>query len=76
MISKSLSRYQVDIKAIHELQPDVILTQDACDVCAVTSKDLQESCSAYFKGKEGVGLKQGCRIISLKPMTVRLPHAR
>ncbi|TXT26957.1 MAG: iron complex transport system substrate-binding protein [Planctomycetota bacterium] len=36
-----LSIFEVDTPLLRELQPDVILTQTQCDVCAVTPQDLE-----------------------------------
>jgi iron complex transport system substrate-binding protein len=38
------SLYTVDAELIDELSPDVILTQDLCTVCAVSSGDLASAC--------------------------------
>jgi iron complex transport system substrate-binding protein len=38
------SLYAVDSQLIDELQPDLIVTQDLCAVCAVSSADLTEAC--------------------------------
>lgn len=40
-----LSIYEVDSSLLHELRPDVILTQTQCDVCAVTPQDLEAALS-------------------------------
>ena len=37
------SLYNVDAKLLEELQPDVILTQGLCDVCAVTPTTIEAS---------------------------------
>ncbi|CAI5467284.1 unnamed protein product [Closterium sp. Yama58-4] len=66
-VRKGLSRYHVDVEAIRRLQPDVIITQDACDVCAVTSSDLQAACAEYFAQRDGAG--RACHVVSLRPMS-------
>lgn len=38
------SLYAVDAKLMDELRPDLIVTQDLCDVCAVSSGDLATAC--------------------------------
>jgi iron complex transport system substrate-binding protein len=38
--------YYIDSELIRELQPDLIITQSHCDVCAVTPADLERSGSA------------------------------
>jgi iron complex transport system substrate-binding protein len=40
-LASALSVYQVDRGLLHDLQPDVIITQSHCDVCAVSDKDVQ-----------------------------------
>lgn len=39
--SQGLSLYDVDADRLRELQPDVILTQTQCEVCAVSLKDVE-----------------------------------
>jgi iron complex transport system substrate-binding protein len=38
------SLYAVDAQLMSELRPDLIVTQDVCDVCAVSSGDLSTAC--------------------------------
>ena len=47
--------YTVDAELIDELRPDVLITQDLCTVCAVSSDDLATACPV------------GAEIISLDP---------
>jgi iron complex transport system substrate-binding protein len=47
--------YSVDAALIDELQPDILITQDLCTVCAVSSGDLATACPV------------GAEIISLDP---------
>jgi iron complex transport system substrate-binding protein len=42
--SESRSLYALDAELIAELQPDLIITQDLCEVCAVSSSDLSTAC--------------------------------
>lgn len=41
-VQKSLSLYRVHIPILKALRPDIIITQDQCEVCAVSLKELQE----------------------------------
>jgi iron complex transport system substrate-binding protein len=43
IVRESLSVYRVDTGKLKELRPDVIITQDHCEVCAVSLKDVQEA---------------------------------
>lgn len=52
------SLYAVDSGLVEELAPDVILTQDLCAVCAVSSGDLASACPV------------GAEIVSLDPQTL------
>ncbi|HEX6714234.1 MAG TPA: ABC transporter substrate-binding protein [Thermoleophilaceae bacterium] len=52
------SLYTVDAELIDELRPDVLITQDLCTVCAVSSGDLASACPV------------GAEIISLDPGTI------
>jgi iron complex transport system substrate-binding protein len=51
------SLYAVDAALVAELAPDVIVTQDLCAVCAVSSGELASACSV------------GADVISLDPTT-------
>lgn len=37
------SLFELDVERLHSLAPDVILTQDQCQVCAVTPADLESA---------------------------------
>jgi iron complex transport system substrate-binding protein len=41
ILRAGLSVYAVDADRLRELKPDVIVTQDHCEVCAVSTKDLE-----------------------------------
>jgi iron complex transport system substrate-binding protein len=43
LLQRALSIYQVDSARIEELRPDIILTQDQCEVCAVSPADLPKA---------------------------------
>src|SRR5262245_37373314 len=51
------SLYSVDADLIDELQPDLIVTQDLCAVCAVSSGELASACPV------------GAEVMSLDPRT-------
>lgn len=59
ILSDALSIYTIDKEMIRRLNPDVIITQAQCEVCAVGLKDVEEAL-------EGL-LDKSCRIISLSP---------
>ncbi len=42
---QALSLYTIDIELVKQLQPDLIITQDQCKVCAVHLEDLTEQLS-------------------------------
>jgi iron complex transport system substrate-binding protein len=42
--SESHSLYAVDAALMNELRPDLVITQDLCEVCAVSSGDLKTAC--------------------------------
>jgi iron complex transport system substrate-binding protein len=50
--------YAVDAELIERLRPDVLITQDLCTVCAVSSGDLATACPV------------GAEILSLDPGTI------
>ena len=43
IVAEGLSVYRVDVDRLRELQPDLILTQTQCAVCAVTPRDLDQA---------------------------------
>src|SRR3954468_8279101 len=43
IVAEGLSVYRVDIERLRELQPNLILTQTQCAVCAVTPRDLEQA---------------------------------
>src|SRR6266576_1310263 len=57
-IADGRSLYAVDAALIDELRPDVIVTQDLCAVCAVSSGELGSACPV------------GAEVISLDPSTL------
>ena len=60
VVHDALSIYTVDEEQLRALQPDVIVTQDLCEVCAVSLDDVQAAV-ARLAGREHV------RIVSLRP---------
>ncbi len=40
---KALSIYAIDVALLQELQPDVIITQTQCEVCAVSERDVMQA---------------------------------
>jgi iron complex transport system substrate-binding protein len=63
LLGDALAVYDVDADKLRELAPDLVLTQDLCDVCAVSLSDVQAALSDWSKG---------AALISLKP--TRLDH--
>src|SRR6266576_5331116 len=53
------SLYAIDAELIAELAPDLIVTQDLCAVCAVSSGELESACPV------------GAEVVSLDPRTFR-----
>lgn len=56
--------YRLDTDLIRREQPDVILTQDLCRVCAVPSGQVREAL-------ERLGLGAGTEVVSLDPRTLQ-----
>ena len=61
ILEQSLSVYEVKSDLLKELDPDVIITQSQCSVCAVSLKDV-EKCLSKFMNKKP-------QLIDLKPNT-------
>ncbi|MEE2661432.1 MAG: cobalamin-binding protein [Pseudomonadota bacterium] len=45
LLSDALSIYEVDVKLLEDIKPDLIVTQDQCEVCAVSKTDLEKTLS-------------------------------
>jgi iron complex transport system substrate-binding protein len=56
--SESHSLYAVDAELMDELRPDLVITQDVCSVCAVSSGDLASACPV------------GAEVYSMNPRTL------
>ena len=61
ILEKSLSVYEVKSDLLRKLDPDVIITQSQCSVCAVSLKDVEE-CLRKFTNRKPL-------LIDLKPNT-------
>jgi iron complex transport system substrate-binding protein len=57
-VNEGRSLYTVDAELIERLDPDIIVTQDLCAVCAVSSGDLRSIC------------RVDARVVSLDPQTL------
>ncbi len=62
IIADNLSVYDIDKKALKVCSPDIIITQDQCDVCAVSLRDVEEAVCEWTDHQ--------ATIISLKPDTL------
>jgi len=60
VITNALSIYAVDDAALGELAPDVIVTQDLCEVCAVSLDDVRAAVARLAH-------RDDVRIVSLSP---------
>ncbi|QPJ64175.1 MAG: ABC transporter substrate-binding protein [Candidatus Nitrohelix vancouverensis] len=59
ILKSTVSIYDLNVELLQELQPDIVITQDLCDVCAVSFDKVEEACRT-LTGKE-------VKIISLRP---------
>src|SRR6185437_2370121 len=59
ILQEGLSVYRVDAEKLEALRPDIIVTQDHCEVCAVSLKDVEAALGAW-SGRR-------VEIVSLKP---------
>ena len=62
ILENSLSVYKVDIKKLKELNPDYIITQAHCEVCAVSFSEVENIVKKNLNKKT--------KIISLQPNTL------
>ncbi len=54
--------YTIDKSVLRENAPDVVITQELCDVCSVSLRDVVSTISE---------LSESCRVVSLKPRGLR-----
>jgi iron complex transport system substrate-binding protein len=59
VLQDALAVYEIDVDALAEAAPDVIVTQDLCDVCAVSLDDVRAAAQAVLPR---------ARIVNLRPM--------
>jgi iron complex transport system substrate-binding protein len=59
LVEQALSVYTVDVDKLAALEPDLLVTQVQCEVCAVSLRDVEEAVRA--------GLPSRPRIVSMKP---------
>ena len=62
ILENSLSVYKVNVEKLKELNPDFIITQAHCEVCAVSFSEVKNIVDKYFNRKT--------KIISLEPNTL------
>jgi len=62
ILRDALAVYEVDVEALERARPNVIVTQDLCDVCAVSLRDVRRAVST-ISSPSGPGI----RIVNLHP---------
>ena len=62
LVREGLSVYRVDAERLRALAPSVVLTQEQCDVCAASPKDVEAALCAWTGGRP--------RVVSLAPQTL------
>jgi iron complex transport system substrate-binding protein len=62
LVSEGLSVYRVDAEKLRQLAPDLVLTQDQCEVCAASLADVEAALA------EWTGTRP--RLLSLDPRTL------
>ena len=68
LVRDGLSVYRVDAEKLRELAPDLVLTQDQCEVCAASLGDVEKAL-AEWSGRTGrTGVRP--RVLSLHPQTL------
>lgn len=63
LVEQGLSIYRVDAKKLKELEPDLIVTQSQCEVCAASPKDLDRALKTWL-GKPP-------RVLDLSPSNLK-----
>jgi len=62
LVREGLSVYCVDAERLRALAPSVVLTQEQCDVCAASPKDVEAALCAWTGSRP--------RVVSLAPQTL------
>jgi iron complex transport system substrate-binding protein len=62
LVREGLSIYRVDAERLRALAPSVVLTQEQCDVCAASPKDVEAALQIWTGGRP--------RVVSLAPRTL------
>lgn len=62
LVSDGLSVYRIDEQRLQDLRPDLVVTQDACEVCAVSLEEVREATRRLVGGD--------VEVLSLSPLTV------
>jgi iron complex transport system substrate-binding protein len=63
LVQRGLSVYDVDAERLRALKPDLVLTQDHCEVCAVSVKDVECAVRDWVGGTP--------HVLSVAPSTLR-----
>ncbi len=63
LVRDGLSIYAVDAERLRELRPDLVLTQDQCEVCAASLADVERALAEWT----GAGVGGAPRVLSLEP---------
>jgi iron complex transport system substrate-binding protein len=63
LVQEGLSIYRINTEALKSLQPDLIITQDQCEVCAVPLHEVEEAVRCV--------LSSDVKVVSLKPQRLR-----
>ncbi len=59
LVQEGLSVYRIKTELLQQLQPDLIVTQDQCAVCAVALPEVEEAVRCF--------LTPGVKVVSLQP---------
>jgi iron complex transport system substrate-binding protein len=62
LVRDALSIYRVDAEKLRALAPSLVLTQEQCDVCAASPKDVEAALASWTGGRP--------RVLSLAPSTL------
>ena len=63
LLKNSLSVYDLNLELLKSLKPDYLITQDLCDVCAVSFGQVTDACNKV--------LNSSTKIISLRPQNLQ-----
>ncbi|MBI1176856.1 ABC transporter substrate-binding protein [bacterium] len=75
LLARALSIFEIDASLIRDLQPDLILTQSQCEVCAVSDHDLERTLADWTGRRPRILSLAPLRLADVFQNVVQIAHA-